>query len=81
MRCHRFCGGGTMCLVASQDDFRLRLHPGALEEILVHPAVQADRVLQCESPEVLRTHEASVDQFMRLLQDSAHVFHIEVADV
>ena len=70
-----------MHFLGGQDGFCFRLDPGALEEILVHPAMQANGVLQCKSPEVLRTHQATVDQFMRLLQDSAHVFHVEVPNI
>jgi hypothetical protein len=40
-----FSGCSPMRFIGAQDDFCLRLHLGAIEEIPVHPAVQAHRVL------------------------------------
>jgi len=39
MRCYRFFGPGARGFVGGQDHFCLRFHPGALEKILVHPAM------------------------------------------
>src|SRR5215510_6985534 len=39
MRCYRFFGPGAMVFIGGQDHFCLRFHPGALEKILVDPAM------------------------------------------
>src|SRR5262249_14312498 len=81
VRWRRILGAIIMGLLGVQNLFCLCFHPGALEEILVHSTMQPDNVLEGESPKVLRAHEAPINQFVRLLQNSTHVFYIEMTDV